>query len=69
MRAEQCPGVGDADIVKALLMRLTGHGTFPNVIVKRKSIGGSDDLARLHEDGELVPLLAAAGVKTGVASG
>lgn len=48
-------------------MRLTGHGTFPNVIVQRKSIGGSDDLARLHDSGELVQMLAAAGVKAGVA--
>ncbi|KAH7339797.1 thioredoxin-like protein [Rhizoctonia solani] len=57
----------DSDTVKALLMRLTGHGTFPNVLVRRKSIGGSDDLAQLHESGELVPLLATAGVKAGVA--
>lgn len=48
-------------------MRLTGHGTFPNVIVQRKSIGGSDDLTRLHETGELVRLLGAAGVRAGVA--
>ena len=48
-------------------MRLTGHGTFPNVIVQRKSIGGSDDLAQLHGSGKLVKLLSAAGVKAGVA--
>ncbi|CEL60723.1 Monothiol glutaredoxin-S6 OS=Oryza sativa subsp, japonica GN=GRXS6 PE=2 SV=1 [Rhizoctonia solani AG-1 IB] len=57
----------DSDTVKALLMRLTGHGTFPNILVRRKSIGGSDDLVRLHENGELVPLLATAGVSAGVA--
>ncbi|KAF8608995.1 thioredoxin-like protein [Ceratobasidium sp. AG-I] len=57
----------DAETVKALLMRLTGHGTFPNVIVQRKSIGGSDDLVQLHGSGELVKLLGAAGVKAGVA--
>ncbi|KAF8678449.1 hypothetical protein RHS04_05265 [Rhizoctonia solani] len=52
----------DSDTVKALLVRLTGHGTFPNILVRRKSIGGSDDLARLHESGELIPLLATAGL-------
>ncbi|KAG8681439.1 hypothetical protein FRC09_017486, partial [Ceratobasidium sp. 395] len=57
----------DANIVKALLLRLTGHGTFPNIIVQRKSLGGSDDLAQLHESGELVKVLAAAGAKTGTA--
>ncbi|KAG9101739.1 hypothetical protein FS749_003813 [Ceratobasidium sp. UAMH 11750] len=57
----------DADTVKALLVRLTGHGTFPNVIVQRKSLGGSDDLARMHDSGELVKVLAAAGVKAGAA--
>ncbi|GAB1525032.1 hypothetical protein RhiTH_008189 [Rhizoctonia solani] len=57
----------DSDTVKALLVRLTGHGTFPNILVRRKSIGGSDDLARLHESGELIPLLATAGVSAGVA--
>ncbi|KAG8742813.1 hypothetical protein FRC10_000858 [Ceratobasidium sp. 414] len=57
----------DADTVKALLVRLTGHGTFPNVIVQRKSLGGSDDLARLHDSGELAKVLASAGVKTGAA--
>jgi len=57
----------DAGTVKELLMRLTGHGTFPNVIVQRKSIGGSDDLTRLHGSGELVQVLAAAGVKAGIA--
>lgn len=48
-------------------MKLTGHGTFPNVIIQRKTIGGSDDLARLHESGQLLELLGAAGVKAGVA--
>ncbi|KAG8741638.1 hypothetical protein FRC12_015601, partial [Ceratobasidium sp. 428] len=57
----------DVNIVKALLLRLTGHGTFPNIIVQRKSLGGSDDLAQLHESGELVKVLAAAGAKTGTA--
>ena len=56
----------DADTVKALLLRLTGHGTFPNVIVTNKSIGGSDDLAHLHEINQLIPLLEGAGVKAGV---
>ncbi|QRW08274.1 monothiol glutaredoxin [Ceratobasidium sp. AG-Ba] len=56
----------DADIVKALLMRLTGHGTFPNVVVQGKTLGGSDDLAHLHENGELVKILGDAGVNINV---
>jgi glutaredoxin-related protein len=56
----------DADTVKALLMRLTGHGTFPNVVVQHKSLGGSDDLARLHESGELAKLLETAGVRASI---
>ena len=52
----------DADAIKAILTRLTNHATFPNVFIAEKSLGGSDDLERLHESGELTKLLTAAGV-------
>lgn len=54
----------DADQIKALLTRLTSHSTFPNVFIDGKSIGGSDNLAKLHSGGELVSLLTDAGVST-----
>ena len=44
----------DGDFIKAVLTRLTGRSTFPNVILRGKSIGGSDDLAAMHEDGRLL---------------
>ncbi|KAG9220374.1 hypothetical protein CCMSSC00406_0006639 [Pleurotus cornucopiae] len=48
--------------IKALLSRLTGRGTFPNVIVRGKTIGGSDDVRDLHSKGLLRTKLEAAGV-------
>ncbi|KAI5118888.1 hypothetical protein M0805_003563 [Coniferiporia weirii] len=56
----------DADILKALLTRLTGQSTFPNVFIDGQSIGGSDDLAKLHSQGQLVNLLTDAGVSTNI---
>ncbi|KAF8347711.1 thioredoxin-like protein [Amanita rubescens] len=53
---------GDGSILKTILGRLTGRATFPNVIVHGKSIGGSDDLAALHESGKLKKILRRAGV-------
>ncbi|KAL4267426.1 Glutaredoxin domain-containing protein [Pleurotus pulmonarius] len=53
----------DDDVqIKALLTRLTGRGTFPNVIVRGKTIGGSDDVRDLHSKGLLRPKLEDAGV-------
>jgi glutaredoxin len=43
----------DGDFIKALLTRLTGRSTFPNVILHGKSIGGSDDISEMHKDGRL----------------
>jgi len=57
----------DAGILKQLLGRLTGRTTFPNVLLTRKidgmSIGGSDDIHELHENGELKDILQQAGIK------
>ncbi|KAF5346314.1 hypothetical protein D9758_011485 [Tetrapyrgos nigripes] len=51
----------DATQIKALLTRLTSRSTFPNIIVLGESIGGSDDLNRLHENGSLKKLFEKAG--------
>jgi len=40
-----------------VLTRLTGRNTFPNVILRGKSIGGSDDIVAMHKDGRLRQLL------------
>ncbi|CAG7854557.1 SubName: Full=Uncharacterized protein {ECO:0000313/EMBL:CCA74501.1} [Serendipita indica DSM 11827] len=47
--------------IKALLRRLTGQDTFPNVVVNGKSLGGADRLTVLHESGKLKKKLKAAG--------
>lgn len=52
----------DGDILKRLLLRLTAHGTFPNVVVNGKSLGGSDDVRRLHETGKLKDIFLKANV-------
>lgn len=52
----------DSDFIKAVLTRLTGRSTFPNVILHGKSIGGSDDIAAMHNDGQLRQLFENAGL-------
>ncbi|KAG6873447.1 hypothetical protein C0995_015536 [Termitomyces sp. Mi166 len=51
----------DDDIIKAILGRLTKHHTFPNILIRGKSIGGSDDLQALHAQRELTQVLELAG--------
>lgn len=53
----------DDQAIKKFLTRLTHHSTFPNILIKGKSLGGSDDLANLHSNNKLNPLLLKAGVK------
>ena len=53
--------LADMAKVKALLGRLTGQDTFPNVVVNGKSLGGADRLTVLHENGSLKKKLQAAG--------
>jgi glutaredoxin 3 len=55
----------DSDFIKALLTRLTGRSTFPNVILHDKSIGGSDDINAMHKDGQLRQLFEKAGLTVG----
>jgi glutaredoxin len=50
--------------IKQLLTHLTHHATFPNILVKGRSLGGSDNLANLHSNNRLMPLLLNAGIKT-----
>jgi len=53
----------DSAHIKTLLIRLTHRSTFPNVILHGRSIGGSDELIRLHEEGRLRNMLEKAGVR------
>ena len=53
----------DADLIKALLTRLTSHSTFPNIILRGKSLGGSEDLQALHSQGKLRKVLEEGGLK------
>jgi len=52
----------DGDFIKAVLTRLTGRSTFPNVILHGESIGGSDDITTMHKDGRLRQLFENAGL-------
>ncbi|KZO93149.1 thioredoxin-like protein [Calocera viscosa TUFC12733] len=54
----------DTNLIKSLLTKLTHHSTFPNVFVGGVSLGGSDDIAALHESGRLKDILRAVGVKS-----
>ncbi|KAF9462433.1 glutaredoxin [Collybia nuda] len=53
----------DSNIIKSILTRLTHHSTFPNIIIRGKSIGGSDDLQALHVQRDLIKVLVEAGAE------
>ncbi|KAF8160718.1 thioredoxin-like protein [Crassisporium funariophilum] len=53
----------DGNVIKHLLTRLTHHSTFPNIIIRGRSIGGSDELQKLHANKTLTKLLEDAGAK------
>ncbi|KAG5640763.1 hypothetical protein DXG03_007257 [Asterophora parasitica] len=55
----------DSDMVKNILGRLTLHYTFPNVIIRGQSIGGSDDIQALHAQGQLTKVLQRGGAVVG----
>ena len=55
--------VDDGNVIKQLLTRMTGHSTFPNIIVQGKTIGGSDNLMALHASKELRTIIENAGAK------
>ncbi|KAJ6538880.1 thioredoxin-like protein [Mycena vulgaris] len=52
----------DATEVKHVLTRLTHHSTFPNIVIRGKSVGGSDQLQALHGDKSLRRILESAGM-------
>lgn len=43
--------------VKMILKQISGRDTFPNTFLNGQTLGGSDDLERLHETGQLQALL------------
>jgi hypothetical protein len=53
----------DGAVIKEILTRLTHHSTFPNIIVKGISIGGSDDLRDMHNQRALENIFLGAGAK------
>lgn len=55
----------DGNVIKQLLTRLTHHSTFPNVLVRGTSIGGSDNLQELHATKALKKIFEEAGVTVG----
>ncbi|KJA27851.1 hypothetical protein HYPSUDRAFT_35020 [Hypholoma sublateritium FD-334 SS-4] len=54
----------DGIMIKHLLSRITGHSTFPNILLRGESIGGSDHLQRLHAEKTLKKLLEKNGVSS-----
>jgi glutaredoxin len=52
----------DGDLIKLILSRVTGRGTFPNVLLDGKSLGGSDDLQSMHSEGTLTRMFETAGL-------
>ncbi|THH31785.1 hypothetical protein EUX98_g2411 [Antrodiella citrinella] len=53
----------DGSVIQAILGRLTGRSTVPNVILLSSSLGGSDDLALLDQENKLKEILEGGGVE------
>ncbi|OCH93778.1 glutaredoxin [Obba rivulosa] len=53
----------DGAQMQTILSRLTQRPTVPNILLNGKSIGGSDDIHKLHETHELKPLLQEGGLE------
>ncbi|KAI0823374.1 glutaredoxin [Trametes gibbosa] len=53
----------DGPQIQAILLRLTGRSTVPNILLKGVPLGGSDDLQRLHEEHRLTKLLEDASIE------
>ncbi|KAF2722010.1 hypothetical protein K431DRAFT_284448 [Polychaeton citri CBS 116435] len=49
--------------IQTLLGKNTGRATVPNVLVNGRSIGGGDDVEKLHNEGKVVDLLTSMGGK------
>jgi len=52
----------DGDLLKVILTRLTKHSTFPNIILRGRSLGGADDIQALHDGRKLVELFEGNGL-------
>ncbi|RPD78693.1 glutaredoxin [Lentinus tigrinus ALCF2SS1-7] len=52
----------DGPQVQAILARLTGRNTVPNILLKGSSIGGSDDIHQMHEAHKLKRLFEEGGL-------
>lgn len=50
---EDAPAATLGRKLQDLLASLTGRRTVPNIMINAKSLGGSDDIARMHEEGTL----------------
>ena len=48
----------DEALIKEALKAKTNQTSVPNVFIYEKHIGGCDSTLKLHEDGNLVPLLS-----------
>lgn len=55
--------VEDAAQLKTVLTKLTRRSTFPNVLLRGKSIGGSDDVHALHQANALKAMFEEAGME------
>ncbi|OJT15282.1 Glutaredoxin-C2 [Trametes pubescens] len=53
----------DGPQIQSILARLTGRSTVPNILLQGTSIGGSDDVHRLHDEHTLVKTLEEGGVE------
>jgi len=54
--------------LQAKLATMTGRRTVPNVLINGKSIGGGDDVAKLHGSGKLAQTVRSMGGKRMVVS-
>ncbi|KAJ3527796.1 hypothetical protein NM688_g8079 [Phlebia brevispora] len=53
----------DGLFIQTILSRLTGRSTVPNIVLQGKSIGGSDDIHQIDDEGKLKSLLESNGVE------
>lgn len=47
----------DGASIQQELAAMTGQTTVPNIFIKGKHVGGCDAVTKLHESGQLTPML------------
>jgi len=52
----------EMEAIQDVLEKKTGGRSVPRVFLKAQFLGGSDDMAQMHDLGELIPKLRGAGV-------